>query len=93
MNLQEVVEEPNRNYFGLAYLIPDHVTAVWELLRSLVMEYVYGSDYRETWESFLVRLVGLAIPGVSAHSPLNYVNSIRLGRASSIVQRKHDYEY
>lgn len=84
MNLQEVDEEPNSNAFGLAYLIPDHVIAVVELLRSLVMEYVYGADYRETWESVMLRLVGLVSPGAAAHSPVNYVNSIRLGRKSII---------
>ncbi|KAL6580189.1 hypothetical protein OROMI_008213 [Orobanche minor] len=51
---KEVDEEPNSNAFGLAYLIPDHVIAVLELLRSLVMEYVYGADYRETWESVML---------------------------------------
>ncbi|KAL1559197.1 triacylglycerol lipase OBL1 [Salvia divinorum] len=78
-----VVEEPNRNFFGVVYLIPEYANAVWELMRSLLMEYVYGPDYRESWESFLLRLCGLAMPGISAHSPLNYVNSVRLGRQAS----------
>lgn len=78
--MQKVDEEPNRNYFGLLYLIPEYANAVWELMRSLMMEYVYGPDYRESWESFLLRLVGLGMPGISAHNPLDYVNSIRLGK-------------
>ncbi|KAL0325766.1 UNVERIFIED_CONTAM: Lipase [Sesamum radiatum] len=80
---QNVNEEPNRNYFGLRYLIPAHVNAVWELLRSAAMGYVYGPDYKESWESILLRIVGLGMPGLSAHSPVNYVNSIRLRRMRS----------
>ncbi|KAL8537864.1 hypothetical protein ACS0TY_012843 [Phlomoides rotata] len=79
---QKVDEEPNRNYFGFWYLIPEYVNAVWELVRSLTMGYTYGNDYKESWESFALRMVGLAIPGLSAHSPVDYVNSIRLGRRS-----------
>lgn len=82
--VQKVDEEPNRNYFGLCYLIPEYVNAVWELVRSLMMEYTYGPEYKESWESFVLRMVGLAIPGLSAHSPVDYVNSIRLGRRSSV---------
>ncbi|KAH6758155.1 alpha/beta-Hydrolases superfamily protein [Perilla frutescens var. frutescens] len=84
---KKVDEEPNRNYFGLLYLIPEYTNAAWELLRSLIMEYVYGPDYKESWESFLLRLVGLVIPGLSAHSPVDYVNSIRLGTRRSIEMR------
>lgn len=78
--MQEVYEEPNKNYFGLLHWIPRYANSVWELLRTLTMEYACGPDYGESWGSFLVRFVGLAMPGVSAHCPLNYVNSVRLGR-------------
>ncbi|KAL3839147.1 hypothetical protein ACJIZ3_023738 [Penstemon smallii] len=81
---QNVDEEPNRNYFGLRYLIPEYLNAGWELLRSLAMGYMYGPEYRECWESFLLRMLGLAIPGLAAHSPVEYVNSIRLGRKRSV---------
>ncbi|XP_057797061.1 triacylglycerol lipase OBL1 [Salvia miltiorrhiza] len=82
---KKVVEEPNRNYFGVVYLIPEYANAVWELMRSLLMECAYGPDYRESWESFVLRLAGLAIPGISAHNPLDYVNSVRIGRRTSQV--------
>ncbi|KAJ0983739.1 hypothetical protein J5N97_002095 [Dioscorea zingiberensis] len=78
-----VDEEPNRNYFGLRYLLPLYLNATWELIRSLVMgcvSCVYGPEYKETWTSILLRIWGLAMPGISAHSPTNYVNSIRLGK-------------
>ncbi|XXG81558.1 hypothetical protein AAC387_Pa09g2156 [Persea americana] len=77
---QKVEEEPNRNYFGPEFLIPGYLTAVWELIRSLIMGQIYGPEYKEGWLSILLRVVGLALPGISAHSPTNYVNSIRLGR-------------
>ncbi|KAI4329010.1 hypothetical protein L6164_021317 [Bauhinia variegata] len=77
-------EEPNRNFFGIRYLIPLHLNAAWELFRSLTMGYMYGPDYKEGWFSTLARVIGLALPGISAHCPTDYVNSIRLGEEPSI---------
>lgn len=76
---KNVDEEPNRNFFGLRYLIPDHLNAVWELFRSLIIGYIHGLEYKESWCSILLRTVELVFPGVSAHSPIEYVNSVRLG--------------
>ncbi|KAM5579731.1 triacylglycerol lipase OBL1 [Rosa sericea] len=73
-------EEPNRNFLGLRFLIPLYLTAAWELLRSFTMGYVYGPEYKEGWFSILLRMVGLVLPGFAAHSPTNYVNSVRLGK-------------
>ncbi|GMQ07911.1 hypothetical protein CsSME_00051900 [Camellia sinensis var. sinensis] len=81
---QKVEEEPNRNFFGIRYMIPEYLNAVWELIRSLIMGYTHGPEYKESWLSVLLRIVGLAMPGISAHSPTNYINSIRLGRNSAI---------
>lgn len=81
---KKVDEEPNRNYFGILYLIPEYINAVWELIRSLIMGYTHGPEYKEGWLSVGLRVVGLAIPGISAHSPTNYVNSVRLGRDRAI---------
>ncbi|KAG5538056.1 hypothetical protein RHGRI_025220 [Rhododendron griersonianum] len=81
---QKVDEEPNRNYFGILYLIPEYINAVWEFIRSLIMGYTNGPEYKEGWLSVGLRVVGLAIPGISAHSPTNYVNSVRLGRDRAI---------
>lgn len=77
---QEVDEEPNPNYFGVRFLIPEYLTAVWELIRSFLMHYIYGAEYKERWESILFRIGGLALPGLADHCPVNYVNSVRLGR-------------
>ncbi|KAK2969987.1 hypothetical protein RJ640_008327 [Escallonia rubra] len=81
---QKVNEEPNRNYFGILYLIPDYLNAAWELIRSFAMGYMHGPEYKESWESILLRIVGLAVPGLSAHSPTDYINSVRLGRERTI---------
>lgn len=75
-------EEPNKNFFAMRYFIPQHLNALWELMRSLVMGYIYGPDYKEGWFSILARVQGLALPGISAHCPTNYVNSMRLGKGS-----------
>ncbi|KAL2457384.1 alpha/beta-hydrolase superfamily protein [Forsythia ovata] len=76
---QKVDEEPNPNYFGIRFLIPEYMNAMWELFRSLIIGHMHGTEYKECWESTLLRIVGLAIPGLSAHSPVDYVNSVRLG--------------
>ncbi|PHT32326.1 hypothetical protein CQW23_28663 [Capsicum baccatum] len=81
---QNVHEEPNRNFFGLRFVLPVYLNAAWEFIRSFTMGYIYGSEYKESWESVLFRLVGLFLPGISAHSPVNYVNSVRLGRQKSV---------
>ncbi|KAJ8553193.1 hypothetical protein K7X08_023871 [Anisodus acutangulus] len=77
---QNVDEEPNRNYFGLRFLIPLYLNAGWELIRSFAVGYMYGREYKECWESVMLRALGLFLPGISAHSPVDYVNSVRLGR-------------
>lgn len=73
-------EVPNKNFFGLRYLIPEYLNAVWELIRSLTMGYTHGQEYKEGWFSILLRILGLVLPGISAHCPINYVNSVRLGK-------------
>lgn len=77
-------EEPNRNYFGPRFLIPEYLNAFWELIRGFIMGYTYSPEYNEGWFSILIRTVGLALPGISAHSPRDYVNSVRLGREQVI---------
>ncbi|XP_065867790.1 triacylglycerol lipase OBL1-like [Euphorbia lathyris] len=77
----ELMEEaPNKNYLSLWYAIPMWINAYWEMFRSLILHYIHGPDYKETWCSTLFRIAGFFIPGLSAHSPVDYVNSVRLGR-------------
>ncbi|KAF5733460.1 putative Triacylglycerol lipase [Tripterygium wilfordii] len=78
--VKEVDEEPDPNFFGLRYMIPVHLNAAWELIRSLTMGYTHGPEYKEGWFSILVRFVGLVVPGIAAHCPTDYVNTMRLGK-------------
>jgi hypothetical protein len=55
---------------------------VWELVQSLLLHYVKGREFKETKLSIFGRILGLLVPGVSAHSPVNYINAIRLGPAT-----------
>ncbi|KAI7743913.1 hypothetical protein M8C21_032024 [Ambrosia artemisiifolia] len=82
--VEQMDEEPNRNYFGLWYLVPEYLNAVWELVRGVGMGMAYGPEYKESWEGIIMRVIGLAIPGLSAHAVPNYVNSIRLGTKKHI---------
>nr|ABD90510.1 LipRC1p [Ricinus communis] len=77
-------EEPSRNPFGIENAIRAHITAWWELWRSFILNHVYGAEYKETSESRMFRILGLFLPGVAAHSPVNYVNSVRLGRELAV---------
>ncbi|KAF8030548.1 hypothetical protein BT93_E2855 [Corymbia citriodora subsp. variegata] len=72
-------EEPNRNSLPLLWLIPNVVNAIWELMRGFIMPCVRGRACRESWFLLLFRMVRIAIPGLSAHSPHDYVNLTRLG--------------
>lgn len=72
-------EEPNKNYFSLLWVIPKNMNAAWELLRSFILPWVKGSEYRECGFMRVWRVIGLVIPGLSAHAPQDYVNSTRLG--------------
>ncbi|KAI3984485.1 hypothetical protein MKX01_033978 [Papaver californicum] len=80
---KELDEEPNPNFYGIKFLIPEYLNAAWELVRSLTMGYTHGAEYKEGWFCIFSRIMGLALPGISAHCPTDYVNSVRLGRMSS----------
>lgn len=75
-------EEPNKNFFSLRHAVSMHLNAVFELVRGLTMGYVYGPKYREGWFLLLFRVVGIVLPGISAHCLTNYINSVRLGKES-----------
>ncbi|KAK1383276.1 Fungal lipase-like domain containing protein [Heracleum sosnowskyi] len=75
---QIVAEEPNKNYFSLLDAIPKSANAVWELARSFIIPYTRGTEYKEGALLRVIRVVGVLVPGISAHIPQNYVNASRL---------------
>ncbi|KAI3983013.1 hypothetical protein MKX01_029431 [Papaver californicum] len=73
-----VDEEPNKNYFNILRAIPKMLNAIYELFRSFFIGYRRGPEYSEGW-FILVRVIGVVIPGLSAHCPRDYVNITRIG--------------
>ncbi|KAB1220228.1 hypothetical protein CJ030_MR3G017052 [Morella rubra] len=71
---QAYSEEPNKNYFSVFWVIPKYITANVELIRSFVIPYIRGPDYKETLLMKIFRASGLVIPGLPAHSTQDYVS-------------------
>ncbi|KAK6938672.1 Fungal lipase-like domain, partial [Dillenia turbinata] len=78
-DIQIVAEEPNKNYLSILWFMPKMMNAVWELVRSFIIPYTRGPDYEEGWFLKMFRVVGLMIPGLSAHGPQDYDNLTRIG--------------
>ncbi|KAK9714658.1 hypothetical protein RND81_06G110200 [Saponaria officinalis] len=73
-------EEPNKNYNSLIWLIPKYMNAWWELIRGFIYPYIkWGPNYKEGWCLHVFRVIGLILPGLSAHGPQDYDNITRLG--------------
>ncbi|CAN7027418.1 hypothetical protein BRARA_F03831 [Brassica rapa] len=72
-------EEPNKNYFSMLWAIPKIMNAMWELMRSFIIPYWKGEEYREGGLLKCFRVVALLIPGLPAHAPNDYVNATLLG--------------
>ncbi|XP_019097280.1 PREDICTED: uncharacterized protein LOC104771434 isoform X2 [Camelina sativa] len=72
-------EEPNKNYFNILWAIPKIMNAMWELIRSLIIPYWKGGEFREGWFLRCFRVVALLIPGLPAHFPNEYINVTLLG--------------
>jgi hypothetical protein len=89
---ETLTEEPDRNYFSISTrtFFKIHVNAMLELLNSVFMGYMYGADYRESWASFMFRVFALVLPGIGAHSPVNYMNALRLGEPMPLVAKLYE---
>ncbi|KAK3030106.1 hypothetical protein RJ639_038855 [Escallonia herrerae] len=81
-----VTEEPNRNYFSPISIIPKTLNAIWELIRSFVIPYTEGPDYKEGFVLRVLRVMGLVMAGIPAHSLQDYVNVTRLGASDIYFQ-------
>ncbi|KAL7245214.1 hypothetical protein ACSBR2_000518 [Camellia fascicularis] len=86
MKNQIVKEEPNKNYFSWKWLVPKFFNSYWELIRGFTIHYRRDKEYKEGWFLILLRLLGLVVPGLSAHSPQDYVNVTQLGLLPSNLQ-------
>ncbi|RRT66311.1 hypothetical protein B296_00018860 [Ensete ventricosum] len=78
-----VKEEPNKNYFSLWTVVPKYMNSGWEFIRGFLIGYVKGQDYKEGWFMRSMRLVALVAPGLTPHTPQDYVNCTRLGASPS----------
>ncbi|CAK9860162.1 unnamed protein product [Sphagnum jensenii] len=83
-------EEPERNFFAFNF-IRLRITAFWELVQcAFILTIRHGPQYQESTVSLLARVVGLTLPGVIAHNPINYVNAVRLGPCPLTERIKKD---
>lgn len=79
--MQILEEVPNKNYYSPRSAIPMMVNAMHELMRSFTIVSSKGPEYRESTMLRILRVIGLLVPGMSAHCLMDYNNSVRLGRA------------
>lgn len=95
------MEEPRKNFFYVSDAVTIHLTAAAELLYSFQLRWK-DPEFAESWPSTIFRCLGLVVPGVGGHSPVNYVNAMRLGPSplvakltkavESLDQKLHDME-
>ncbi|KAM3289581.1 triacylglycerol lipase OBL1 [Capsicum chacoense] len=90
---QVLEEEPNKNYFSLFWFLPKVLNAVFELIRGFILPWIKGSDYKQSWSEIIFRMVGLIIPGLSAHGPVDYVNLTRLGTILHLPQLQENLKH
>lgn len=72
--------EPNKNFFSPIFFMAMFPNAVWELVQGWLLVWLrFGNSFRESKFMMAARLLGLILPGIASHFPVNYVNSVRLG--------------
>lgn len=70
-------DQPNPNFFGRFFTM--RMNAMSELFQgAMLITLQHGREYSESGSSLAFRALGLLFPGIAAHSPCNYVNSVRL---------------
>ncbi|CAF1717055.1 triacylglycerol lipase OBL1 [Brassica napus] len=71
-------DESDENYFSLWGIIKRMHNAVLEFIRSFTITREKGSEFKEGWLLKLARALGIILPGISNHTPQDYVNVTRL---------------
>lgn len=82
--MQVLEEEPDKNYFSLLYVVPKISNAAMEFIRSLILPWIEGEEYREGWLVKLFRVIAFVLPGLIDHFPREYHNVSRLGKIRPI---------
>ncbi|KAG7539439.1 Fungal lipase-like domain [Arabidopsis suecica] len=71
-------EQLDENFFSLRGIIKMVYIAILEFIRSFTIVTEKGSEFREGWLLKGGRAMGIIVPGVSNHTPQDYVNATRL---------------
>ncbi|XP_010478603.1 PREDICTED: uncharacterized protein LOC104757548 [Camelina sativa] len=71
-------EDSDENFFSLRWIIKIMHGAILELIRSFTIVTEKGPEFREGWLLKGGRVLGIIVPGVSNHTPQDYVNATLL---------------
>lgn len=71
-------EQSDDDFFALRGIIKMMWNAILELIRSFTIVTEKGSEFREGWLLKGGRILGIIVPGISNHTPHDYVNATRL---------------
>lgn len=82
MFLKVLRDEPDENYFSMWGITRLMGNAVLELKRSYTIVTEKGSEFKEGWLLKVARVLGIIVPGISNHTPQDYVNATRLSPPS-----------
>lgn len=51
------------------------LNAVWEVIRGFIIGQTAGPNFKEGWTLIVFRLIGIILPGATAHGPQDYNNA------------------